>query len=459
MRRLSPFHAAARFGFGGSQRDLKAIGTDPLGWVTSQLDSNASIIINGISDSRAEIVSYLDFARKNRLDRRSKSANLDEFKRRQQQYRETRRKMVIAQLTARFEQAVNTPFPVKERFAQYWSNHFTVSHATKPQLAAVCTAYENEAIRPMLDGYFSDMVVAVAKHPAMLMYLDNFQSVGPDSLIGRRRKLGINENLGREMMELHTVGVDGGYTQKDVRSLAKILTGWTVGSPRLARLGATPGEFAFVSLMHEPGPQTLLGKTYRESNENQGLAALRDLAAHPATAKHIATGLVRHFTADDPDPRDIEKVATVFTRTGGHLPSVHKAVVSLDNAWQPDKRKLKTPYELLISTWRGMNLPMTRPKPIIGVLHNMNNLPFSAPSPAGWPDSAEFWGAPAMVKERVQWGVAVGRRLGNFINAMDAAQYLVDPRRSDYLIDSIRRAESPAQGLALLVASPDFQWR
>lgn len=459
MSANAPFHAAARFGLGGSKKDLAAIGSKPDDWVMAQLDTDAAVTMEGIPRASAEVAAYLDFARQNRSTRKSGNTDIEAFKKRQRAWREARRKILLDELTSRFKQSVTTRYPVKERLALFWSNHFTVSWATKPQIAAVCTSFENEAIRPSLDGYFADMLKRVVMHPAMLMYLDNFHSVGPESPVGVRRKLGINENLGRELMELHTLGVDGGYTQHDVRSLAKILTGWTIGNRRLARFGVTPGTFAFVPYMHQPGPQTLLGKVYDQPDVTQGLAALDDLAHHPSTAHHIAVKLVRHFVSDQPEPRDVRQVADIFIDTGGHLPSVHRAVISLPSAWQGNTRKLKTPYELLVSTWRGLDLSLFDRRPIAGMLHSMNDLPFSAPSPAGWPDVAEYWAAPAIVKERVQWGVAVGRRLGNRISAVRAAQYMVDPGTSGLLLASIDGAESPGQGLALLIASPDFQWR
>ncbi|HKI73252.1 MAG TPA: DUF1800 domain-containing protein [Pseudomonadales bacterium] len=458
MMTFKPFHAAARFGLGGSRKDLAAIGARPDDWVMAQVESKADMTVTGIADSRSQLIAYQKFAIANREARQSRETDVEAFKMRQQTYRHGVRDRVLDQLSKRFSFAVTTDNPVKERFAQFWSNHFTVSRANKPQISALCAAFENEAIRPMLDQHFTEMLLKVAAHPAMLMYLDNFQSVGPNSIAGRRRRLGINENFAREVMELHTVGVDGGYTQQDVQSLARILTGWTIGNDRLVRFGAKPGEFAFSRLLHEPGPQTLLGKSYPESGVKQGIDALTDLSLNPATATHIATKLVTHFVSDTPSAADIGFVANVFRKSDGHLPSVHKAVVSLTSAWRGESRKLKTPYELLVSTWRGLTLPVDRFRPVIGVLRDMNDIPFSAPSPAGWPDSAEAWGAPAMIKERVEWGIAAGRKLGNYFNPMEAAKYIVDPD-AELLLASIRRAESPAQGLSILLSSPDFQWR
>jgi uncharacterized protein (DUF1800 family) len=471
---LRPFVAANRFGLGSSRKDLAAIGTEPLEWLQAQLDSKASITIGGIASTRESIIASQQYLRasqsRNTLTDSEASKRLEE----QRAYRKSAMDLVNEQITKRFAAAVTTELPVKERLAQFWSNHFTVSHQGKPQLATACAAFENEAIRPHLDGHFVHMLLSVASHPVMLMYLDNAQSIGPSSQVGRRRGAGINENYAREVLELHTLGVDGGYSQDDVIGLARMLTGWTIGNDRLARFGAKTGEFAFVEPMHEPGTHRLLGRDYSMRGREQGIEALKDLSLHGETARHIATKLVRHFVADTPEPRDIEYVADVYRRTDGHLPSIHKAAMTLASAWNPDNRKLKTPWELLVSMFRGLELPVSspglaspglprpglaRPEPLLNVLRLTNHLPFTAPSPAGWPDSAEQWGTPALLKQRIEFGIAAGVQFGNRIDVIDAAGSLVDPESSPKLLNSISRAESPSQGLSLLLSSPEFQWR
>ena len=206
----------------------------------------------------------------------------------------------------------------------FWSNHFAVS-ADKQPLAAVAGLYEQEAIRPHVTGNFYDLLLAVERHPAMILYLDNQTSMGPARpprrfvRRNRGRELGLNENLAREILELHTLGVDGGYTQADVTEFAKVLTGWSIGGTLgeargpLARLVADPGrpgEFHFRAQMHEPGDKTIVGKRYRERGAEEGEDVLRALALHPSTARHLATKLARHFVADDPPPKLVERSRT-----------------------------------------------------------------------------------------------------------------------------------------------------
>jgi uncharacterized protein (DUF1800 family) len=219
-----------------------------------------------------------------------------------------------AEALARLQRAVIADCGFVERLVVFWSNHFCIS-ANKGGLARMWAgSFEREAIRPHVLGRFSDMLKAVEQHPAMLFFLDNQQSLGPESRAGENRKRGLNENLAREIMELHTLGVGGGYSQDDVTSLARIITGWTFAG-RLGQLG-TPGTFVFNANAHQPGAQRLLGKIYENNGVAQGEAALADIARHPSTAKFIATKFVRHFVADDPPPalvarlQDVSKVTS-----------------------------------------------------------------------------------------------------------------------------------------------------
>src|SRR6478752_2313795 len=230
---------------------------------------------------------------------------------------------------ARLQRAVIADCGFTERLVAFWSNHFCIS-ANKGQLARIWAgSFEREAIRPHVLGRFGDMLKAVEQHPAMLFFLDNQQSLGPDSRAGQNRKRGLNENLAREIMELHTLGVGGGYSQDDVTSLARIITGWTYAG-RQGQLG-TPGTFVFNANAHQPGAQ-------RE-------AVLSDIARHPSTAKFIATKFARHFVADDPPPALIAKLQDVFARTDGDLRALASALIDADEAWTAPMTKMRSPYE------------------------------------------------------------------------------------------------------------------
>src|ERR1700730_14805623 len=221
---------------------------------------------------------------------------------------------------AHYRAAITAEIGFVERLVWFWSNHFCVNAIS----TVMAGAYEREAIRPHILGKFADLVLAAEGHPAMLVYLDNASSMGPNSVSGINRDRGLNENLGREILELHTLGVRSGYTQDDVVSFAKVITGWTTYLPDLPERG---GEFLFYPRMHEPGPQTVLGKAYRDTGVEQGRAVLADLARHPATALHVATKLARHFIADDPPFALVEVLRNKFIETDGDLWHVSKALL------------------------------------------------------------------------------------------------------------------------------------
>ena len=239
---------------------------------------------------------------------------------------------------ARIDAALAAEIGFVERLTWFWSNHFCVS-ADKGAVRELAGAYEREAIRPHVLGRFADMLLAVETHPAMLIYLDNARSIGPDSPAGRRTGKGLNENLAREILELHTLGVRTVYTQADVTRFANVITGWTVVPPRLER----GGEFNFNANMHEPGAQTLIGKVFPDGAFEQGRAALAMLARHPATAHHIAAKLVRHFVSDRPVPALADKLAKRFIATDGDLKEVARTLVTAPEAWSMADRKLKRP--------------------------------------------------------------------------------------------------------------------
>src|SRR3984893_6604731 len=269
-----------------------------------------------------------------------------------------------AEALARLQRAVIADCGFVERLVAFWSNHFCIS-ANKGELARMWAgSFEREAIRPHVLGRLGDMLEAVEQHPAMLFFLDNQQSLGPDSRAGINRKRGLNENLAREIMELHTLGVDGGYTQEDVTSLARIITGWTFAG-RQGLIG-TPGTFVFNTNAHQPGPQRLLGKVYEANGVAQGIAALADIARHPSTAKFIATKFVRHFVADDPPPALVARLQGVFQKSDGDLTALSMALVDSDEAWQVPLTKLRSPYEFLVAAGRLLARVPDDPGPYLG---------------------------------------------------------------------------------------------
>ncbi|WP_456623420.1 MULTISPECIES: DUF1800 domain-containing protein [unclassified Bradyrhizobium] len=362
-----------------------------------------------------------------------------------------------AEALARLQRATLVECGFTERLVTFWSNHFCIS-ASKGELARIWAgAFEREAIRPHVLGRFADMLRSAEQHPAMLFFLDNQQSLGPESRAGQNRKRGLNENLSREIMELHTLGVGGGYTQDDVTSLARIITGWTFAG-RQGQLGA-PGSFVFNANAHQPGPQVLLGKSYEATGLAQGEAALADIARHPSTANFIATKFVRHFVADDPPQVLVARLRDVFVKTDGDLKALATALVDSDEAWKAPLTKMRSPYDFLVASGR---LLARVPEDPGGYLNNLNLLgqPLWTPAgPNGFPDTNAAWAAPEGIKLRLDIAAQMGARLGPNIDPLDLLEFAAADAASVETRRTIERAESRQQALALLLMSPEMQRR
>jgi len=435
--------AANRFGFGARHGELAAIASDPRGWLKSQLPKTPPAALTA-TPSSARLAQFFEARRERKTDVDLATMYKKEL---HEEFRVAAGRRTLA--------AAASPTPFRERLAQFWSNHFTVS-IQRPVVIPVATGFEDEAIRPYVLGRFGDLLRAVAKHPAMLLYLDNAQSVGPDSTGGRAKDKGLNENLAREMLELHTVGVDGGYSQADVTEFAKILTGWSIAREN----EPGPGEFRYRPMIHEPGDKTLLGRTYKEAGMDEAVAAMDDLAARPATARHIATKLARHFVADDPPESAVDSLAATFQKTGGDLRAVSLALVDLPQTWSDPLTKIKTPNDLVTSVYRTFGIDDAQfGDAALAGLRQMGQAPFAAPSPAGWPDTADAWIAPEAMMTRIQWAFAAGHKLDGHADARDVAEQSLRPIASDKTMFHIDNAPSPAEALALLIASPEFQRR
>jgi uncharacterized protein (DUF1800 family) len=362
-----------------------------------------------------------------------------------------------AEALARLQRAVIAECGFTERLVAFWSNHFCIS-ANKGELARVWAgSFEREAIRPHVLGHFADMLKAVEQHPAMLFFLDNQQSLGPDSRAGQNRKRGLNENLAREIMELHTLGVGGGYSQEDVTSLARIITGWTFAG-RQGQLGE-PGSFVFNANAHQPGAQPLLGKIYENNGVAQGEAALADIARHPSTAKFIATKFARHFVADDPPPALVARLKDVFKKSDGDLRAMTTALVDSDEAWQAPMTKMRSPYEFLVATGRLLARIPDDPGIYLGSLNLLGQPLWSPAGPNGFPDTNAAWAAPEGMKLRLDISAQVASRVGGNIDPRDLLELAAADAASPETRRTIERAETRQQALALLLMSPEFQRR
>jgi uncharacterized protein (DUF1800 family) len=362
--------------------------------------------------------------------------------------------LYLAEAKARIDAALAAEIGFAERLAWFWSNHFCVS-ADKGNVRPICGAYEREAIRANILGHFGDMLLAVESHPAMLIYLDNARSIGPDSIAGIRQKRGLNENLAREILELHTLGVRSVYTQEDVTRFANVITGWTVIAPR--QDPARAGEFAFNPNMHQPGAQTVIGRSYPDTGVEQGRAVLAALARHPATAKHVATKLARHFIADEPPPALVERLATRFLATQGDLKEVTKAMVTAPEAWEAPRAKLKRPGEWIIASYRAVGVTPPDIGPVMQA-HNLLGEPLWRPSaPKGFADESAPW--LDGLAQRLDIANQLARRLGGQADPREVFEETLAPLASTETRQAITRAESRPQALALLFMAPEFQRR
>lgn len=362
-----------------------------------------------------------------------------------------------AEALARLQKACLAEVGLVERLVTFWSNHFCISAGKGQQDRIWAGAFEREAIRPHVLGRFADMLKAVEQHPAMLFFLDNQQSIGPNSRAGQNRKRGLNENLAREIMELHTLGVGGGYTQEDVTALARIITGWTYAG-REGRLGQ-PGTFVFNVNAHEPGPQTLLHKVYPDTGASQGEAALNDIARHPSTARFIATKFTRHFVADDPPPALVARLAQVFTATDGDLKAMTVALLQSDEAWQAPATKLRTPYEFLVASARLLSHVPEEPNRVLGALHLLGQPLWTPAGPNGFADTSAAWASPEGLKLRLDVASQIAARVGDGVDARDLVDVMAGAAASQETRQTVARAESRQQALALLLMSPEFQRR
>ena len=452
--------AANRFGLGARPGELAGIGGDGRDWLRAQLTHAAPVVG---ADSLAPTAQLLGEAfalqRQIQAERRA-GADV------QQKLPQYLKPIYIAEATARLQQAVSTDRPFLERLTQFWSNHFAVS-IDKQYLAGLAGGFEREAIRPHVLGNFGDLLVAAEMHPAMLMYLDNHLSVGPHSAAARRaslrrrgeRRVGLNENLGREILELHTLGVGGGYTQADVTAFATVLTGWSVGGGNGLFASGPPGRFVFRPDHHEPGTQTVLGRQYRDLGYEQGMLVLNDLAQHPSTAHHIAVKLARHFVADDPPPALVERLARAFTEYGGNLPAVYRVLIDSPEAWAEPLGKYKTPSDFIVSSYRGLSLPVQAGKGALAPFELLGQRTWQPGSPAGWPDASADWDGASALLKRLEWADAVGGRLGSRRDAADLAPQLLGANLSEATGTALRRAATGAQAVTLLLAAPEFMRR
>jgi len=352
-----------------------------------------------------------------------------------------------------------SPHGFRERLVAFWADHFAVQAKNRTIRLALPLMFD-EAIRPNIAGRFADMLIAVTRQPAMLAFLDQGVSTGPGSVIGRITGRGLNENLARELLELHTLGVDAGYTQQDVREFAELLTGLSFGD----------AGFKFRPGASEPGAETVLGKSYGGNGPSLDDidAALEDLSLRPETAHHLARKLAVHFIGPDPDPALVRRMAGAYLASGGALPVLYETMLADPSAWAGIGAKIKPPHEFVVSTLRALaveeatirswNNHRVR-KLLAGPMTAMGQPPFRPPGPDGWPEEAASWITPARLAARLNWVSGMAAAFGSGRDPRDLLRTSLGELASPELQFVVNGAESRIAGTALIFASPEFNRR
>jgi uncharacterized protein (DUF1800 family) len=444
--------AMNRFGLG--VRADEPLPEDPRRWLLSQLDrfESSPMPWQSVRRTPALVQSWLTQQHAVRAVPEGERSGIREA------YLREARRDYLDSIGARVDCALQTREPFVERLVHFWANHFAVS-VDKLLVIGLAGGFEADAIRPHVLGRFEDLLLAVIRHPAMLLYLDQAASIGPGSMAGRpaegrqQRSRGLNENLAREILELHTLGVRSSYSQDDVTELARALTGWTLPNDEQRAAG---DSFRFVPALHEPGTRTVLGRSYAGGGESQARAILHDLARAPATARHVATKLVRHFVSDDPPQGLVRQLADAFDRTEGDLPSVYRALAASKEAWQPPSPKFKTPWEWSVSSLRAIGRREIRSRQAATLMNQLGQPVWRPGSPAGYDDLSAAWAAPDALMRRVEVAQRIATENADAEDARTLATRVLPGVLSEVTAGAIARAESQASALALLLVSPEF---
>ena len=453
--------ALTRFGLAPRPGEIALIADDPVGFVKEQcMAPEAAMLTQPNLESRIALrqqyVGLDNELRRIRREARKSGVSLDRDA--EQAARIERRQFAFAalnkEIAARFDHGVRTDSPFVERLVLFWSNHFAINRKSGLANATLMGNFEREAIRPYVLGYFEDMLAASTTHPAMLNYLDNTKNIGPNSTIGRRRnRKSVNENLARELLELHTLGAGGGYTQADVVALAETLTGW---------MGGFEGDGAgasFSERFHEFGPRTILGTNYPEEGAGQLEMVLADLAIHPSTARHIAAKFARHFVGDQASDTLIAELEDAFLVTGGDLRELALVLLESDEAWSGEPAKTVPPYDFMVGAMRATNAKLPDVRFISRTTMDLAQPIWQPPSPAGWPDDdGAFLGGDSLL-ERIDFCRLLASRFARVDRAQDLARALFGAALDPFVAEAVDRAEDQRQALVLVLMSPPFHRR
>jgi uncharacterized protein (DUF1800 family) len=471
--------ATNRFGLGATPGQIAAISGDPKAWLLGQIVTPQAAVITrrDLPTSAQAFRNFLDYAQNRRDERRMAQTPMPDDMNAGQAGRIDPKDVARAlnlgaramgeEVDARITHALTTPAPFLERWTLFWSNALTMA-AKNLQTNQFPGPYEREAIRPNILGKFSDLLKVSALHGGMLVYLDQVRSIGPNApsaMVSARRpggrNLGLNENLAREILELHTIGPDGGYVQADVSEFARALTGWTLVGPRTYRLAGSQelGSVEFVAALHEPGPRTIMGQVFPANGATQARDILDWLARRPQTAQRIATAIATHFVSDTPSPSLVGRLEQVFIRTDGDLRALATALINSPEAWQPQAAKFKSPNDFLLSTLRASGTTTVSAQALRSTFEQLGQAPWRAPSPKGWPDTADKWASPDAILKRVDWANLAAEVITETMSPMAFAQAALGDSLTPATRTAMSRAQDARQGIVLTLMSPEFQRR
>ncbi len=401
-------HVLNRLGYGPKPGDIEQVASMSVArYIDAQLDPNSIPLTPALTqrlDSLAATTMSAGASLAQFLAAQQAARQDDEEGK--QQRRATYQRMAEQDAEARLARAIDSPRQLEEVMVDFWFNHFNI-FAGKGLDRALVASYERDAIRPYVLGHFRDLLGATAQHPAMLFYLDNWLSAAPGYRPQPAAQAGgLNENYARELMELHTLGVDGGYSQKDVTELARMLTGWTFAPRQMARSG---GGFQFDARRHDWGDKEWLGYHVAAGGRSEGEWALDVLAAHPATARHISFQLAQYFVADQPPPALVERLARRFQETRGDIRAVLRSLFSSPEFWDPANigAKFKTPYQYVVSSARAANLAVMNVRPLLGTLAQLGMPLYGCQTPDGYKNTEEAWLNPDALTRRINFATAL----------------------------------------------------
>jgi len=442
--------ATNRFGLGAKPNEITYAASDPKKWLIIQLNAKPILEFDTSLPNSEQIGLKLEELRQEKREfKKQAKKNKNKVKQTQKSVGKKYHRQIMRKLaTDTLKQSILSNNSLNWRLLDFFSNHFSIS-TKSPIMAAIGPTLEREAIAENLLGKFEDMLLAVTKHPAMLLYLNNEKSFGENSRAGKKGK-GLNENLAREILELHTLGVNTGYSQIDVIELAKGITGWSVARPKKDKQSG----FKFRAYGHEPGDRKLLNKTYKNNGVEQGEMMLIDIARREETALHLCTKLVIHFIKDKPDQNLVLKMKKTWMKTQGDIKQVIITMINAQESWHEAPQKYKTPREHLVSTYRALGKSKFNERSLYYSLFNLGHKPLNAGSPAGYSDFIQDWDGASALMSRIDWASKISAKFkGNTKSIMKSA---LDDSISEHSYKMVVRAESKKQAATLLIMSPEF---